>query len=286
MVQLIPEYRKESFLDRLGTGLLNAGQSLGQTIPGYYEEQQQQQNAIQQPQQQMRQKQAMEQAFQQEIAQKEQQDFQRQQQMIKENEEAKRVGVDLSGITDPKKRQVAFIDALKGKKPQTSLGQKLKNETELPKKGKELKQEIAKPKSATEAKEQKEHAEMERVKETGQKSFNGIVKLLKKGNIGRGSNILSYFGGETARDTGEFQSLSGGLESMLVDMVSRGALSNSRFEYITQTLLPKPTDSQAEIEGKLSGLAQILGLDTSELEGGPKKSEKGNGKKSLEDIFG
>jgi len=56
-------------------------------------------------------------------------------------------------------------------------------------------------------------------------------------------------------------------------MVSRGTLSKDRFNYITQYLLPTTTDRDAEIQGKLEGLAEILGLDTSSL-GISEKSEQ------------
>lgn len=176
-----------------------------------------------------------------------------------------RFGIDLSDI-DPEQRKLILSQKL--------IGQ---NQQELQKN---------KPPSASDLKSQKENEESEKVRETAQKSFNGIAGLLKKNNVGRGSGVIgSLFGGETAKDTGEFNSLSGGLEAMLVDMVSRGTLSNSRFRYITETLLPKPTDRQKEIEGKLKGLAEILGLDASELVVNEKSGDKSNGKMSLEEIF-
>ncbi len=122
---------------------------------------------------------------------------------------------------------------------------------------------------------------------TAQKSFNGMAKILKDNRIGRGSSIKGYFGGQTAKDAGKFVSLSGGLEALLVDMVSRGTLSNTRFEYITQTLLPKPTDSINEIKGKMEGLAEILNLDPTELGIEPNQSSnQTKQKQSLQEIFG
>jgi hypothetical protein len=101
----------------------------------------------------------------------------------------------------------------------------------------------------------------------GQDSFNRMVELLNEGNLGMGSGLKGQaFGGKTAEDVGEFNSLSGALESMLVDRVSRGTLSNSRFKYITETLLPKPTDRQSTIRGKMKGLARELGLDSAILQ--------------------
>jgi len=126
----------------------------------------------------------------------------------------------------------------------------------------------SKPQDTTSKKYEDELKQREETKKTAQSAFNNSARILKKGNIGRGSGIYSYFDNNVARDTGEFNTAVAGLEAMLVDMVSRGALSDSRFEYITKTILPKSTDSDAEIEGKLKSLAEILGLDPSALVGG------------------
>lgn len=102
------------------------------------------------------------------------------------------------------------------------------------------------------------------IKNTAQKSLNGIAKLVKE--VGVGTDFWSMAGGKTSKAKGKFSALTGGIESMLVDMVSRGTLSDSRFKYITETLMPKPTDTQQEIIGKLEGLSDVLGLDKSEIE--------------------
>lgn len=116
-----------------------------------------------------------------------------------------------------------------------------------------------------------------------QKAFDRLGSLVKKDNVGLGSGVQgTVFGGETAKDVAEFKSLTGALESHLVEMVNRGTLSNTRFKYITETLLPQPTDRQAEIRGKLEGLALILDLDPWVLTGKPKRS---NEPKSLQDIW-
>lgn len=102
-----------------------------------------------------------------------------------------------------------------------------------------------------------------------QDAFNRLVDLVP--HLGRGSDIMGIFGGKTAERSGEFTSLTGALESHLVEMVNKGTLSNTRFKYITETLLPKPTDTQDTIRGKLKGLAQILNLDSEKLGGGTSK---------------
>lgn len=109
--------------------------------------------------------------------------------------------------------------------------------------------------------QQKENKENES-KEVAQESLNRMSELLSEGKLGFGSKLKSKaFGGKTAEAVGEFESLSGALESLLVDKVSRGTLSNARFKYITETLLPKPNDREATIKGKLKALSKELKLD-------------------------
>lgn len=119
------------------------------------------------------------------------------------------------------------------------------------------------------------HQQAEETKRIGQTSFNRMGELLKEGKLGLGSKVKgAVFGGKTAEDVGEFESLTGAIEAMLVDRVNRGTLSNSRFNYITKTLIPRPNDRQATIKGKLKALARELDLDPAAL-GLQKEVEKG-----------
>ena len=115
--------------------------------------------------------------------------------------------------------------------------------------------------------------EEEKSQSVTQKAFNDIVSLIP--DVGRSGIITSKLGGDTAKAYSQFTSLTGALEALLVEKVNRGALSNTRFKYIVETLLPKPSDSQADITGKLEGLATILELDPSALKGKALQS-KGN----------
>ena len=125
---------------------------------------------------------------------------------------------------------------------------------------------------AGQEKERMQKQKQTQEQEIGQESFNRMAELLRSKKLGLGSKLKGQaFGGKTAESVGEFGSLSGALESMLVDRVSRGTLSNARFKYITETLLPKPNDRDATIRGKLKGLARELDLDPSVLEGKMKK---------------
>ena len=131
-------------------------------------------------------------------------------------------------------------------------------------------------------KNQQKEARESQEKETGQQSLNRMAEILSEGQIGLGSKLKGkVFGKKTAEDVGEFESLTGALESLLVDKVSRGTLSNSRFKYITETLLPKPNDREATIRGKIKALARELDLELPDLKSKKtstkgEKSESGN----------
>lgn len=126
---------------------------------------------------------------------------------------------------------------------------------------------IAKHKQALDIANLRKKNDVEETKNTAQTAFNEMAGLLKGGYLGLGSNVKgTVFGGKYAEDPAQFKSLSGALESLLKEMVSKGTLSNARFNYIINELLPKPSDREAIIRGKMKGLAKILGLDASELE--------------------
>jgi len=172
-------------------------------------------------------------------------------------------GMNLRGV-DPQTRKLMLESQLKGKEREKEH----QNAIELQKQKYDFETKLKSGKN------QEKIDENQEIRDIGQRSFDEMVGILKKGDIGIGSGIAAMFGGDIAKQSGKFNSLTGGLESMLVDMVSRGTLSNTRFKYITDTLLPKSTDSLAEIEGKLEGLAEVLKLDSSSLTG--KKSSKHN----------
>lgn len=126
-------------------------------------------------------------------------------------------------------------------------------------------------------------------KKVAQDALNRMAEITP--DLGFGSKVKAKtFGGETAEKFGEFESLTGALEAELVDRVSRGTLSNSRFKYITETLIPKPNDREAIIRGKLKALSQELDLDLPESlskKDGLKKVEAGSKltKETAAEIF-
>ncbi len=105
-----------------------------------------------------------------------------------------------------------------------------------------------------------------------QTAYDAMAELVP--HVGRSGIVQSYFGGDTAKAFAKFTSLNGALEAELVDKVSRGTLSNSRFQYIIKNLLPTPSDSQAEIKGKLEAMAIMLKLDPSSLGIKPSQQKK------------
>ena len=120
-------------------------------------------------------------------------------------------------------------------------------------------------------KEDIKNKEEEKAHNLTQNAFNEIAALVP--DVGRSGIVTSKFGGDTAKAFAKFTTLTGALEALLVEQVNRGALSNVRFSYIKNDLLPTPSDTQAEITGKLEGLATILNLDPSVLTGEKGKKE-------------
>jgi hypothetical protein len=120
----------------------------------------------------------------------------------------------------------------------------------------------------------------EKSQQTTQKALNNIAELIPK--VGRSNIAESYLGGDVSHDFAKFTSLTGALEALLVEKVNRGALAKERFNYITKTLLPQPSDTQAEIRGKLEGIAAVLDLDPEALG----LNQKGSGKEQKKDAKG
>ncbi len=160
--------------------------------------------------------------------------------------------------------------------------QRQKNELQnLNEKNNQPKKTLSKSTQKKPTKQDLKNEELNESHKTAQKAFNSMGEIIKANNIGRYSGFKSFFGGDTARESGKFQSLTAALEGLLVDKVNRGALSDTRFKYITETLLPKPTDSINEIKGKMEGLAEILDLDASVL-----GIEKSNGSDESQGLSG
>jgi molecular chaperone GrpE (heat shock protein) len=95
--------------------------------------------------------------------------YQKKQRLREENEAFKRMGMDLSGITDPELRKTIISETLKGQ------NRKKQEDTQK--------------------------------FSTGLETIDRMRAIINKGNVGRGSSILGFFPGETQRDRGELEQL-------------------------------------------------------------------------------
>lgn len=119
-------------------------------------------------------------------------------------------------------------------------------------------------------------------------TFSRLVDLTKSPNIGIRTNPKQFLGSKAVEEQSEFTSLKAELVGSLRELVNRGALTNQKFNYIVNTLLPQHNDRQASIRGKLKGIAKILGVEPEEIgidiSSIPEKNETKK-KISLEEIF-
>ncbi len=185
-------------------------------------------------------------------------------------EETNNLKADLEKLKTEKKQKQEMNDALAlidASKLEQDEKEALRNKVRTEDVSYDAIKEILKP-----DKEEIKAKQFEEDKERAQTVFDGLVDLIP--SVGRSGALFGNTGiGDTGKAFAHFTSLSGGLESALVEMVNRGTLSNTRFNYITKTLLPKPSDTQAEIRGKLEGLAVMLDLDPSRLTGEKKEAK-------------
>lgn len=114
-----------------------------------------------------------------------------------------------------------------------------------------------------------------------QEAFNEMGKLLSEDAAGIGISPLTAIGlnPKGSENRAYFDRLATRVESALLPLVSKGALSKERFQYILDQL-PKSSDRQRVILGKLKGLAKDLNLDPSILENVAFSKEDSSGKSS------
>lgn len=162
-----------------------------------------------------------------EMVQQQQQQQKQMQQMQQENEVAKQMGFDLSGITDPKTRQQMFGLAMQGK-----------NQQEL----ETLKQQ-GKPN-----KKEDSIALLEGAMGT----LNRMKQLRKKGNLGIGSTISPF--GQTRKEAGEYEQLGKSLIQYATNIPIRNKVE---FEVLAEELYD-PTITDAKAEGILNAMQRII----------------------------
>lgn len=200
-------------------------------------------------------------------------------QVSRENEAAKRLGIDIEGLEDPETRRQLLINSLKGSQEEKLLGMKGAME------------------EASMGRKMQETSMAEQLKSTGEKkqkiapfqagleTIQRMRQLGEKGNLGRGSALYGFFGGETAKDRGEYEQLGKSLISLASSIPIR---NKEEFETLAHNLYdPSIPDSQRE--GILDAMEQIIMrnmspyLDEEEMKMPSKKREN---RPSLMEIFG
>lgn len=99
-------------------------------------------------------------------------------------------------------------------------------------------------------------------KEDLQETWNDLAKTLKGGNLG--ITRLSKLTSKGREDRSYFDTLAVQIESIGKDLVSKGVLSQARFNYLLKNI-PSSTDTDATNRGKLRAWAKALKLDPSIL---------------------
>jgi len=137
--------------------------------------------------------------------------------------------------------------------------------------------------------------------ESSQRVFDIASKMLKKNVPGIGISPLTKVGASRkgVQNRATFDTLRSKFEAALLPMVNKGTLAKERFNFLL-SLVPKASESQRSIAGKLFALGKELGLDTSELleipwvkkaiqefdSGEISESENIQKQRSLKDILG
>jgi len=90
---------------------------------------------------------------------------------------------------------------------------------------------------------------------TGLETIQAMREIAAKKNIGRGSGILGFFPGETAKDRAEYEQLG----KSLIPIVAAGVpiRNQKEFEEYKKTIT-NPSASLSEIEGALNGLETLF----------------------------
>ena len=108
----------------------------------------------------------------------------------------------------------------------------------------------------------------------GLDTIDEMRQIADKGNIGRGSALFGFFGGETSEDRGKYQALGNSLIPLAAAGVS--IRNQKEFEQYSKTLA-NPSAPLSEIKGALDGLERII---KSQLPEGKKDSSESKASKS------
>lgn len=208
-------------------------------------------------------------------------------------------GVDLSGINDPEARKQMVINALQGKrdlqqqgfetqqqelKDQNSLQNQSalslqKHEQDLIEKGMDLSGKTAE----TKRKQSTENKEKLAPFEGGLKTIADMRALGKKGNLGK-TWTRGFFGGEEAKDRGQYEQLGKSLISLASNIPIR---NQKEFETLAHNLYD-PSVMDSEREGILDAMESIIKRNMAPFEEGELSESIGPGQEGdeLEDPEG
>ncbi len=185
-----------------------------------------------------------------------------QQQMSQENEAAKRMGIDLSGISDPKVRQEIISNSLKGQ----TQGQQNKFLTE--ENERKFNRESNFKVQQLEGKNQKENDEKIIPLQNAIQTVNRMREIRSGGKLGRGSAIWGAFGGDTAKARGEYETLG----NSLIQYASTIPIRNKiEFEKLAGKI-SDPSTTDAEAEGILDAMEDIISKSMPNQEGNADES--------------
>lgn len=118
---------------------------------------------------------------------------------------------------------------------------------------------------ATILQKQKKEAKSEyETRIASQDAFDDMVNLTSK----IGFSLISdpNYSVSKKRERSQFEASKGALIGQLKDRVNKGVLSNQKFNFIKDELLPSHKDSREVKIGKLKAVGKELGVDTSQLD--------------------
>ena len=101
-------------------------------------------------------------------------------------------------------------------------------------------------------------------------TVNEMREIRKKGNLGRGSSIIGFSGGETARDRGKYEQLGKSLIQYATNIPIRNKLE---FETLAERLYDASI-TDAEAEGVLDAMESIIQKSLKGVEGSERSSSE------------
>lgn len=164
-------------------------------------------------------------------------------------------GIDLAGV-NPETQQSILKLVLEGRQGLSEQNNRFEHETNLQNQKYSFEEQLMKnkPLSQADLKAQKDSEETYNSLKGAQDSLNRMKSLRKKGNLGRGSAARGIFGGETAKNRGEYEQLGKSLIQYATNIPIRNRIE---FETLAEKLYD-PSIPDKEAEGILSAIERIL----------------------------